>query len=122
MGGDGRRVVTACTCKHYVVDYSDPERYHPENVDREDDPLCPIHGVWDGMGLSDAIGRRLSDEGFVPFGLGVPHAATRAACDWMARVVEDLCPHEADQHAEGTCEVCDYAFALSTVLLEESES
>lgn len=32
-----------CTCEHYVVDYSDPERYHPENVDREDDPSCPVH-------------------------------------------------------------------------------
>lgn len=33
-----------CTCTHYVVDYSDPERYHPENVDREDDPGCVLHG------------------------------------------------------------------------------
>ncbi len=33
-----------CTCTWYVVDYSDPERYHPENLDREDDPACPIHG------------------------------------------------------------------------------
>lgn len=33
-----------CTCAHYVVDYSDPERYHPENVDVEDDPNCPVHG------------------------------------------------------------------------------
>jgi hypothetical protein len=33
-----------CTCTHYVVDHSDPEPYHPENVDREDDPNCPVHG------------------------------------------------------------------------------
>jgi hypothetical protein len=32
-----------CTCTRYVVDYSDPERYHPENMDREDDPNCPEH-------------------------------------------------------------------------------
>lgn len=34
-----------CTCHHYVVDFSDPERYHPENIDREDDPNCPQHGT-----------------------------------------------------------------------------
>lgn len=34
---------TTCTCERYVVDYSDPERYHPENMDREDDPNCPVH-------------------------------------------------------------------------------
>lgn len=34
-----------CTCTHYVVDLSDPDRYHPENVDREDDPGCPVHGI-----------------------------------------------------------------------------
>lgn len=34
-----------CTCAHYVVDYSDPERYHSENMDREDDPTCPVHGA-----------------------------------------------------------------------------
>lgn len=39
----------------------------------------------------------------------------------MERLIEDLCPHEADQHAEGTCEVCDYAFAL-TAALEGGES
>lgn len=35
---------TWCTCGHDVVDYSDPDRYHPENVDRDDDPGCPLHG------------------------------------------------------------------------------
>jgi len=40
---DGEGAV-GCTCQHYVVDYSDPERYHDENVDREDDPNCPVHG------------------------------------------------------------------------------
>lgn len=44
MTGDADNVPSACTCTRYVVDYSDPERYHPENVDREDDPRCPIHG------------------------------------------------------------------------------
>ena len=33
-----------CTCTSYVVDYSDPDRYHAENIDREDDPACPVHG------------------------------------------------------------------------------
>lgn len=33
-----------CTCQHYVVDYSDPEPLHPENVDRELNPECPEHG------------------------------------------------------------------------------
>ena len=32
-----------CTCAIYVVDYSDPERYHPENLDRELTPGCPAH-------------------------------------------------------------------------------
>jgi hypothetical protein len=35
--GDG------CTCTYYVVDWSDPEPFHPENVDREPDPGCPVH-------------------------------------------------------------------------------
>lgn len=30
-----------CICTSCVVDYSDPERYHPENID----PACPIHGT-----------------------------------------------------------------------------
>jgi len=34
-----------CTCGRYVVDHSDPEPHHPENLDREDDPDCPVHGV-----------------------------------------------------------------------------
>ena len=39
--------MTECTCEHYVVDYSDPEQYHSENVDREGDPKCPVHGcIW----------------------------------------------------------------------------
>lgn len=38
------RVGDQCTCQHYVVDYSDPERHHPENVDREPNPECPEHG------------------------------------------------------------------------------
>lgn len=37
--------MSGCTCETYVVDYSDPERYHPENLDREDDPACPEHGI-----------------------------------------------------------------------------
>lgn len=36
-----------CTCEVYVVDYSDQERYHPENLDREEDPNCPFHGPSD---------------------------------------------------------------------------
>lgn len=34
-----------CTCPHYVVDRSDPEPHHPENIDRELDPNCPEHGA-----------------------------------------------------------------------------
>jgi protein gp37 len=34
---------TACTCARYVVDHSDPEPHHPENVDIEDDPNCLAH-------------------------------------------------------------------------------
>lgn len=33
-----------CTCPHYLVDKSDPEPYHPENVERDEDPNCPVHG------------------------------------------------------------------------------
>lgn len=36
-----------CTCETRVVDYSDPERHHHENLDREDTPGCPEH---DGIG------------------------------------------------------------------------
>lgn len=35
----------ACTCAYYVVDHSDPEPWHPENVDREDAPACRVHGA-----------------------------------------------------------------------------
>lgn len=34
---------SACTCISYIVDHSDPEPLHPENVDRELDPDCPVH-------------------------------------------------------------------------------
>ncbi|MDD4865591.1 MAG: hypothetical protein PHQ28_00180 [Mycobacterium sp.] len=38
----------SCVCEHYVVDYSDPERYHPENIDREENPACRIHAQQEG--------------------------------------------------------------------------
>lgn len=37
------------------------------------------------------------------------------------RRIEELCPHEPDQHAEGTCEVCDYAFALAAAFENEAD-
>lgn len=52
--------MSTCTCPVYVVDYSDPERYHPENLDREDDPRCPVHGDQDAQNRpapSDGAGR-----------------------------------------------------------------
>lgn len=42
-----------CTCRVYVVDHSDPEPHHPENLDREDDPDCPIHSPATGVTSSD---------------------------------------------------------------------
>lgn len=39
FGADG------CGCTPYVVDHSDPEPYHPENVDYEVNPSCRFHGV-----------------------------------------------------------------------------
>lgn len=42
-----------CTCQVYVVDHSDPEPHHPENLDREDDPDCPVHGSAAGITSSD---------------------------------------------------------------------
>ena len=30
----------------------------------------------------------------------------------IAVAADELCPHEADSHAEGTCDLCDYAFAV----------
>ena len=35
--------VVDCECPEYVVDYSDPERYHPRNMERADNPTCPAH-------------------------------------------------------------------------------
>ena len=75
--------------------------------------------LWDGATLADAIGRRLETDGFYPFGIGVPFAARRAACEWFALLVEAESPHAPDEHAEGTCEVCDYTFALGSILEEE---
>lgn len=37
------------------------------------------------------------------------------------RLIEELCPHDPDQHAEGTCEVCDYAFALAAAFENEDD-
>ena len=50
-----------CTCTYYVVDYSDPERYHQENVDREDDPRCPVHAGGKGAALVHGIDRHTQD-------------------------------------------------------------
>lgn len=39
----------------------------------------------------------------------------------LALEIDELCPHEPDEHAEGTCDVCDLAFAatgLVTALVE----
>lgn len=36
-------------------------------------------------------------------------------------VVEELCPHEPDEHPEGCCEVCDYSFAIAADLRELAE-
>lgn len=33
----------------------------------------------------------------------------------IAQAIEDECPHEADAHPEGCCEVCDYAFVLGEI-------
>lgn len=33
-----------CSCWRYPVDMSDPDRYHPSNVDTELNPLCAVHG------------------------------------------------------------------------------
>lgn len=40
--------------------------------------------LWDGSRMTDAIGRALEDEGFYPFGIGVPSTAERAARKWLA--------------------------------------
>lgn len=32
-----------CSCTRYVVDFSDPERFHDENLERNDDPACQFH-------------------------------------------------------------------------------
>jgi hypothetical protein len=40
---------------------------------------------------------------------------TRVVAD-AQQEIEDLCPHEADEHAEGCCDVCDLTFAAVSVL------
>lgn len=42
--------------------------------------------------------------------------------DALAKALQDAieaeCPHEADEHAEGTCQVCDLTFALPELLAD----
>jgi len=45
-----------CSCSYYVVDYSDPDRFHPENVDRENDPDCPVHAAAGVLMVGHCIG------------------------------------------------------------------
>lgn len=39
----------------------------------------------------------------------------------FAQQVDDDCPHELDSHAEGTCEVCDYAFAMAATATDRAD-
>lgn len=56
----GTQATDGCTCQSYVVDYSDPEPYHPENIDTELDPDCPVHGT---RGEDDTSDCPVSPEG-----------------------------------------------------------
>lgn len=67
-----------CTCTHYVVDHSDPEPYHPENVDRELTPGCPVH-----------------DDEDEPCGCVVPHPRW---CAWNGACC-DRCTHDTTYEA-----------------------
>lgn len=49
-----------CTCPHYIVDRSDPEPYHPENVERGHDPACPVHGITALAGTDRALTRAVA--------------------------------------------------------------
>ena len=42
---------------------------------------------------------------------------TRAIAEALWQI-DDLCPHPPDEHAEGTCDVCDMAFAAESVVQE----
>lgn len=53
------------------------------------------------------------------------NAAAQAALDQKAEALQSLrqfldedCPHPADEHAEGTCEVCDWTFAIEAQIDE----
>lgn len=52
--------------------------------------------------------------------------AKREARDDMANdlalLIDQECPHEPDEHAEGTCEVCDYAFAMAQMVRDYAEA
>lgn len=45
--------------------------------------------------------------------------AVLAAAESTARdEINDACSHEPDAHAEGTCEMCDFAFAADSIVQE----
>lgn len=42
-------------------------------------------------------------------------------CERLRPLLDEECPHEPDEHAEGTCEVCDAAFAVDAALQGRAE-
>lgn len=40
----------------------------------------------------------------------------RQVCERIAIEIDEECPHPPDSHAEGSCEVCDYALAVAQIV------
>ena len=54
--------------------------------------------------------------------LAAEFAKVRAdECERLRPLLDEECPHEPDEHAEGTCEVCDAAFAVDAALQGRAE-
>lgn len=74
--------------------------------------------------LSDVRARKGAD--FERWLAAVIARAKREARDGMANdlalIIDQECPHEPDEHADGTCEVCDYAFAMSQMVRDYAEA
>lgn len=93
---------SGCICRFYVVDYSDPERYHQENVDREDDPACPVHGVAPpGSGSTEGGLPEPDLETLHRAGLQLPEYCYPTAMEHAVRIVRAIASIRSDAYAEG---------------------
>lgn len=103
-----------CACTQYVIDYSDPERYHPENLET-DDSQCPIHGPNQQIGEFLCDGCRVREPwehrchgGHCPCGECREERALFEYATFMQAI------REAEERSAHVCEECGQPGELRT--------